>query len=185
VDFNIMGIFLMVKVGAQEVSHDALLGLDLRIQLVIQHDFPHILFEDTFKWAMQFSSQVDEIDQGTEAHDRDRHGQASARLLFHGGDAGGSVPWDPRKAALYEKYDEVSIYSRALPNRPLPSQCLNKIPMGTIKVDSCELMPPPHTPTTESIELLIHQSTCPHSPRRLAFMNPWLSGMHWTARQRR
>jgi NADH dehydrogenase (ubiquinone) Fe-S protein 2 len=52
----------------------------------VAFDLPHGLLDDIFKWATQFSSRIDEIEELR----------------------GSGVKWDLRKVAPYDKYDEVS-----------------------------------------------------------------------------
>jgi hypothetical protein len=44
----------------------------------------------------------------------------------------------------------------SLTHSPRPYQCLNKIPLGAIKIDDNKLVPPPRASMKESMESLIH-----------------------------
>ncbi|KZS93382.1 NADH-ubiquinone oxidoreductase [Sistotremastrum niveocremeum HHB9708] len=90
---------------------------------------------------------------------------------------GSGVKWDLRKVAPYDKYDEVEFdvpvgvngdcYDRYLCRvqefreslriiGQARCMCLNKIPLGAIKVDDHKLVPPPRASMKESMESLIH-----------------------------
>jgi NADH:ubiquinone oxidoreductase subunit D len=45
---------------------------------------------------------------------------------------------------------------RSLTHSPRLYQCLNKIPLGAIKIDDNKLVPPPRASMKESMESLIH-----------------------------
>ncbi|KAI0778633.1 NADH-ubiquinone oxidoreductase [Trametes elegans] len=149
----------------------------------VAFDLPHGLLEDIFKWATQFSSRVDEIEEVVTGNRiwKERTigiGVVTAKEAldwsFSGVMLRGSgVPWDIRKAAPYDKYDEVEFdvpvgkngdcYDRYLcrvqefrESLRIVHQCLNKIPTGAIKVDDYKLVPPPRASMKESMESLIH-----------------------------
>ena len=83
----------------------------------VAFDLPHGLLEDIFKWATQFSSRVDEIEEVVTGNRIWKQrtvgiGKVTAKQAldysFTGVMLRGSgVPWDLRKVAPYEKYDEV------------------------------------------------------------------------------
>ncbi len=83
----------------------------------VAFDLPHGLLEDIFKWATQFSSRVDEIEEVVTGNRiwKERTigiGVVTAKQAldysFSGVMLRGSgVPWDIRKVAPYDKYDEV------------------------------------------------------------------------------
>ncbi|KAI0756557.1 NADH-ubiquinone oxidoreductase [Daedaleopsis nitida] len=149
----------------------------------VAFDLPHGLLEDIFKWATQFSSRVDEIEEVVTGNRiwKERTigiGVVTAKealdYSFSGVMLRGSgVPWDIRKVAPYDKYDEVEFdvpvgkngdcYDRYLcrvqefrESLRIISQCLNKMPTGAVKVDDYKLVPPPRASMKESMESLIH-----------------------------
>jgi NADH dehydrogenase (ubiquinone) Fe-S protein 2 len=83
----------------------------------VAFDLPHGLLNDIFKWATQFSSRVDEIEQvvtGNRIWKQRTIGigkvtaQEALDYSFSGVMLRGSgVQWDLRKVAPYDKYDEV------------------------------------------------------------------------------
>jgi NADH dehydrogenase (ubiquinone) Fe-S protein 2 len=83
----------------------------------VAFDLPHGLLEDIFKWATQFSSRVDEIEEVVTGNRiwKTRTigiGKVTAKealdYSFTGVMLRGSgIPWDLRKVAPYEKYAEV------------------------------------------------------------------------------
>ncbi|KAG8990872.1 NADH:ubiquinone oxidoreductase 49kD subunit [Tulasnella sp. 427] len=149
----------------------------------VAFDIPHGMLDDIFKWATQFSSRIDEIEEvvtGNRIWKTRTVGIAKVTVQqamdysFSGVMLRGSgVPWDIRKVAPYEKYDEVEFdipvgkngdcYDRYLcrvqemrESLRIISQCLNKMPPGAIKVDDHKLVPPPRAMMKESMESLIH-----------------------------
>jgi NADH dehydrogenase (ubiquinone) Fe-S protein 2 len=83
----------------------------------VAFDLPQGLLEDIFKWATQFSSRIDEIEEVVTGNRIWKQrtvgiGRVTAKQAldysFTGVMLRGSgVPWDLRKVAPYEKYDEV------------------------------------------------------------------------------
>ncbi|KNZ72940.1 NADH-ubiquinone oxidoreductase 49 kDa subunit, mitochondrial [Termitomyces sp. J132] len=149
----------------------------------VAFDLPHGLLDDIFKWATQFSSRVDEIEEVVSGNRiwKERTigiGRVTAKQAldysFSGVMLRGSgIKWDLRKVAPYDKYDEVEFdipvgqngdcYDRYLcrvqemrESLHIISQCLNKMPLGAIKVDDHKLVPPPRASMKESMESLIH-----------------------------
>ncbi|KAK1927497.1 nife hydrogenase-like protein [Papiliotrema laurentii] len=149
----------------------------------VAFDLPHGLLDDIFKWATQFSSRVDEIEEvvtGNRIWKQRTIGigtvtaQQALDYSFSGVMLRGSgVPWDLRKVQPYDKYDEVEFdipvgkngdcYDRYLcrvqefrESLRIISQCLNKMPTGAIKVDDHKIVPPPRASMKESMESLIH-----------------------------
>jgi len=86
----------------------------------VAFDLPHGLLEDIFKWATQFSSRVDEIEEvvtGNRIWKQRTIGigvvtaQEALDYSFSGVMLRGSgIPWDLRKVQPYDKYDEVCLY---------------------------------------------------------------------------
>ena len=84
----------------------------------VAFDLPHGLLEDIFKWATQFSSRVDEIEEvvtGNRIWKQRTVGigivtaEQAMNYSFSGVMLRGSgIKWDLRKVAPYDKYDEVS-----------------------------------------------------------------------------
>lgn len=83
----------------------------------VAFDLPHGLLEDIYKWATQFSSRVDEIEEVVTGNRiwKERTigiGVVTAKealdYSFSGVMLRGSgIPWDIRKVAPYDKYNEV------------------------------------------------------------------------------
>ncbi|GJJ13128.1 NADH:ubiquinone oxidoreductase 49kD subunit [Clathrus columnatus] len=149
----------------------------------VAFDLPHGLLDDIFKWATQFSSRIDEIEEvvtGNRIWKSRTIGIApvtAEQALAYGFSGvmlrGSGVKWDLRKVAPYDKYDEVEFdvpigtngdcYDRYLcrvqefrESLRIIDQCLNKMPTGVIKVDDHKLVPPPRAMMKESMESLIH-----------------------------
>ncbi|KAJ7872149.1 putative NADH-ubiquinone oxidoreductase 49 kDa subunit [Mycena olivaceomarginata] len=149
----------------------------------VAFDLPHGLLDDIFKWATQFASRVDEIEEvvsgnriwkqrtvgvGVVSADDARSYGFSGVMV-----RGSGIAWDLRKVQGYDKYDEVEFdipvgkngdcYDRYLcrvqemrESLRIVSQCLNLITPGAIKVDDHKLVPPPRASMKESMESLIH-----------------------------
>ncbi|KAG6329392.1 hypothetical protein ID866_9697 [Astraeus odoratus] len=149
----------------------------------VAFDLPHGLLEDIHKWATQFSSRVDEIEEVVTGNRIWKQrtvgiGVVTAKealdYSFTGVMLRGSgIPWDIRKVAPYDKYDEVEFdipvgkngdcYDRYLcrvqefrESLRIIHQCLNKMPTGVVKVDDNKIVPPPRASMKESMEALIH-----------------------------
>jgi NADH:ubiquinone oxidoreductase subunit D len=85
----------------------------------VAFDLPHGLLDDIFKWATQFSSRVDEIEEvvtGNRIWQARTIGIApvtAEQALAYGFSGvmlrGSGIKWDIRKTAPYDKYDEVSL----------------------------------------------------------------------------
>lgn len=83
----------------------------------VAFDLPHGLLEDIYKWATQFSSRIDEIEEVVTGNRIWKQrtigiGVVTAKQAldysFSGVMLRGSgIPWDIRKIAPYDKYDEV------------------------------------------------------------------------------
>ncbi|ADV25360.1 NADH-ubiquinone oxidoreductase 49 kDa subunit, mitochondrial [Cryptococcus gattii Ru294] len=149
----------------------------------VAFDLPHGLLDDIFKWATQFSSRVDEIEEvvtGNRIWKQRTIGigpvtaQQALDYSFSGVMLRGSgIPWDIRKVAPYDAYDKVEFdvpigkngdcYDRYLcrvqefrESLRIIGQCLNKIPDGAYKIDDHKIVPPPRASMKESMESLIH-----------------------------
>ena len=83
----------------------------------VAFDIPHGLLEDIYKWATQFSSRVDEIEEVVTGNRiwKERTvgiGVVTAKEALDYGFTGvmlrgSGIPWDLRKTQPYDKYDEV------------------------------------------------------------------------------
>ena len=83
----------------------------------VAFDLPHGILDDIFKWATQFSSRIDEIEEvvtGNRIWKTRTIGIApvtAEQALSYGFSGvmlrGSGVKWDLRKVAPYDKYDEV------------------------------------------------------------------------------
>ncbi|UZJ56989.1 hypothetical protein CBS101457_006309 [Exobasidium rhododendri] len=149
----------------------------------VAFDLPHGLLDDIHKWATQFSSRVDEIEEVVTGNRvwKGRTigiGTVTAQQALDFGFSGvmlrgSGVPWDIRKVAPYDAYDQVEFdvpvgkngdcYDRYLcrieefrQSLRIIEQCLNKMPAGQYKVDDHKLTPPPRASMKESMESLIH-----------------------------
>lgn len=149
----------------------------------VAFDLPHGLLDDIHKWATQFSSRVDEIEEIVTGNRiwKGRTigiGKVTAEQALNYGFSGvmlrgSGVPWDIRKVAPYDAYDQVEFdvpvgkngdcYDRYLcrveefrQSLRIIEQCLNKMPAGQIKVDDHKIVPPPRANMKESMESLIH-----------------------------
>ncbi|ORY27463.1 putative NADH-ubiquinone oxidoreductase [Naematelia encephala] len=149
----------------------------------VAFDLPHGLLDDIFKWATQFGSRVDEIEEVVTGNRiwmarTIGVGTVTAQQALDYGFSGvmlrgSGIPWDIRKVAPYDMYDQVDFdipvgkngdcYDRYLcrvqefrESLSIIHQCLNKMPTGAIKVDDHKIVPPPRASMKESMESLIH-----------------------------
>lgn len=149
----------------------------------VAFDLPHGLLDDIHKWATQFGSRIDEIEEVVTGNRvwKSRTigiGKVSAEEALNYGFSGvmlrgSGVPWDIRKVAPYDAYDQVDFdvpvgkngdcYDRYLcrieefrQSLRIIEQCLNKMPAGQFKVDDHKIVPPPRANMKESMESLIH-----------------------------
>ncbi|PWN35140.1 putative NADH dehydrogenase 49K chain [Meira miltonrushii] len=149
----------------------------------VAYDLPHGLLDDIHKWATQFGSRVDEMEELVTGNRiwKSRTigiGTVSAQQALDFGFSGvmlrgSGIPWDIRKVAPYDAYDQVEFdvpvgkngdcYDRYLcrveefrQSLRIIEQCLNKMPAGQYKVDDHKLVPPPRASMKESMESLIH-----------------------------
>jgi NADH dehydrogenase (ubiquinone) Fe-S protein 2 len=114
----------------------------------VAFDLPHGLLEDIFKWATQFSSRVDEIEEVVTGNRIWQQrtigiGKVTAKQAldysFTGVMLRGSgVPWDLRKVAPYDKYDEVRpvllIWERLLMTEYLRSNSTSRLEKMEIRM---------------------------------------------------
>ncbi|CEH17308.1 nadh-ubiquinone oxidoreductase [Ceraceosorus bombacis] len=148
----------------------------------VAFDLPHGLLDDIHKWATQFSSRVDEIEEVVTSNRIWKMrtigvGKVTAQQALDYGFSGpmlrgSGIPWDIRKVAPYDAYDQVDFdvpvgkngdcYDRYLcrveefrQSLRIIEQCLNKMPAGQYKVDDYKIVPPPRATMKESMEGLI------------------------------
>jgi NADH dehydrogenase (ubiquinone) Fe-S protein 2 len=128
----------------------------------VAFDLPHGLLDDIFKWATQFSSRVDEIEEvvtgnriwkGRTIGIGKVTAQEALDYSFSGVMLRGSgIPWDIRKVAPYDAYDQVEFDVPVGKNgdcckfKPLPykiatDQCRRSIPVSSSGVPR---VPPNH-----------------------------------------
>ncbi|KAJ3415620.1 NADH dehydrogenase [ubiquinone] iron-sulfur protein 2 [Chytridiales sp. JEL 0842] len=146
-------------------------------------DMPIGLMEDIYKWALQFNSRVDELEEALSCNRVWKNrligiGKVSAQQAldwsFSGVMLRGSgISWDLRKEQPYDAYDKVEFdipvgtngdcYDRYLcrveemrQSLRIIGQCLAQMPEGPIKVDDYKIVPPPRASMKESMEALIH-----------------------------
>ncbi|WVQ83616.1 NADH-ubiquinone oxidoreductase 49 kDa subunit, mitochondrial [Cryptococcus sp. DSM 104549] len=149
----------------------------------VAFDLPHGLLDDIFKWATQFSTRIDEVEEVVTGNRiwKGRTigiGPVTAQQALDYGFSGvmlrgSGVKWDIRKVAPYDAYDQVEFdvpigkngdcYDRYLcrvqefrESLRIISQCLSKIPDGAHKIDDHKIVPPPRASMKESMESLIH-----------------------------
>lgn len=136
----------------------------------VHQDLPLGLLDDIYQWATQFSDRIDETEELLTENriwiSRTQGiGVVSAaealNLSFTGVMLRGSgVPWDIRKSAPYDAYDQVEFdipvgingdcYDRYLcrmeefrQSLRIIHQCLNNMPAGPICVEDYKISPPP------------------------------------------
>ena len=149
----------------------------------VHKDIPVGLSEDIYKFAEQFSSRIDEIDDlltGSRIWKQRLvdigvvGAQEALKMGFSGVMLRGSgVAWDLRKTQPYEIYEELSwevptgtngdCYDRYLirieemrQSLRIIVQCLDKMPSGAIKIDDYKISPPSRVELKSSMEALIH-----------------------------
>lgn len=149
----------------------------------VAFDLPPGLLDDIYHWCTQFSGRVDEIEELVTANRlwKERTvgiGTVTAEQAINYGFSGpmlraSGVPWDIRKVAPYDAYDQVDFdvpvgqngdcYDRYVcrieefrQSLRIIHQCLNKMPAGQIKVDDHKISPPPRAMMKDSMESLIH-----------------------------
>jgi len=149
----------------------------------VAFDLPHGLLDDIFKWSTAFSQRVDEFEElltenriwkqrtigvGSVTAEQALDYSFSGVML-----RGSGIPWDIRKVAPYDAYDQVEFdvpvgkngdcYDRYLcrteefrQSLRIINQCLNKMPGGHYKIDDYKITAPPRASMKESMEGLIH-----------------------------
>ncbi len=149
----------------------------------VAQDLPLGISEDIFKFAHQFASRIDEmeemltnnriwkqrlVDVGVVTADQALDWGFSGVMLRASG-----ISWDLRKTQPYDVYDRMNFdvpvgtrgdcYDRYLirieemrQSLRIIMQCLNEMPQGMIKVDDRKITPPSRSQMKHSMESLIH-----------------------------
>jgi NADH dehydrogenase (ubiquinone) Fe-S protein 2 len=149
----------------------------------VAQDLPIGLSEDIFKFAQQFGSRIDEmeemltnnriwkqrlVDIGVVSADQGMDWGFSGVML-----RGSGISWDLRKSMPYDVYDQINFdvpvgqkgdcYDRYLirveemrQSIRIILQCLNQLPNGMIKADDRKITPPSRAQMKQSMESLIH-----------------------------
>lgn len=146
-------------------------------------DMPLGLSEDIYKWARQFSSRIDEMEEMLTSNRIWKQrlvdvGVVSAEKALDWGFSGvmlrgSGVSWDLRKTQPYDIYDKLDFqipvgskgdcYDRYLirveemrQSLRIIYQTLEKMPAGSIKTDDRKITPPARSQMKTSMESLIH-----------------------------
>ena len=149
----------------------------------VNQDLPLGLLEDIFKFTLQFSSRIDEIEElltenriwkqrlvdvGVISYEQAIDWGLSGPLLRSTG-----YSWDIRKAQPYEIYDKLDFVipigkrgdcydrycirvSEMRESLKIILQCLNRMPTGEIKIENFKVSPPSRQDMKRSMEALIH-----------------------------
>lgn len=149
----------------------------------VAQDLPLGLSEDIYRFARQFASRIDEmeemltgnriwkqrlVDIGVVTSDQALDWGFSGVML-----RGSGVAWDLRKTQPYDVYDKMDFqvpvgsrgdcYDRYLirveemrQSLRIILQCLQEMPQGEVKADDRKITPPPRTHMKTSMESLIH-----------------------------
>lgn len=149
----------------------------------VAQDLPMGLCDDIYKFAKQFASRIDEMEDVLSANRIWKQrlvdiGIVTAQEALDWGFSGimlrgSGIAWDLRKTQPYDIYDELEFdvpvgnkgdcYDRYLirieemrQSLRMVIQCLNKMPEGVIKADDKKISPPSRVDMKESMEALIH-----------------------------
>ena len=149
----------------------------------VSQDIPVGLLDDIYKFSLQFSSRIDEIEELLTNNRIWKQrlvgiGIVTASQALNWGFSGvmlrgSGIAWDLRKMAPYEVYDKLDFdipvgkngdcYDRYLirvqemrESLKLIFQCLNNIPLGFIKSEDKKLVPPSRSQMKSIMESLIH-----------------------------
>lgn len=149
----------------------------------VAQDLPHGLCEDIWRFAQQYASRLDEmeemltsnriwkqrlVDIGVVTADQALDWGFSGVML-----RGSGVNWDLRKTQPYDIYPSMNFdvpvgtrgdcYDRYLirveemrQSLRIIMQCINEMPQGLIKVDDRKITPPSRSQLKQSMESLIH-----------------------------
>lgn len=149
----------------------------------VSQDIPVGLLDDIYKFSLQFSSRIDEIEELLTNNRIWKQrlvgiGIVTAAQALNWGFSGvmlrgSGIAWDLRKMAPYEIYDKLDFdipvgkngdcYDRYLirvqemrESLKLIFQCLNSIPVGFVKSEDKKLVPPSRSQMKSNMESLIH-----------------------------
>jgi NADH dehydrogenase (ubiquinone) Fe-S protein 2 len=149
----------------------------------VSQDLPIGLLDDIYQFIVQFGSRIDEIEELLSNNRIWKQrlvdiGIVTAKEALDWGFTGvmlrgSGVTWDLRKVQPYEIYDKLSFsipvgskgdcYDRYLirvqemrESLNIIYQCLQKIPVGFVKVDDRKLVPPTRAQMKMNMESLIH-----------------------------
>lgn len=149
----------------------------------VTEDIPIGLIEDIYRFALQFSQRINEIEELLSGNRIWKQrlvdiGKVSLNEALSYGFSGvmlrgSGLPWDIRKVYPYEVYDLLDFdipyglngdcYDRYLirinemrQSLRIIEQCINNIPKGIIKVEDKKVVPPSRTFMKFSMESLIH-----------------------------
>lgn len=149
----------------------------------VSQDLPIGLLDDIYQFIVQFGSRIDEIEELLSNNRIWKQrlvdiGIVTAKEALDWGFTGvmlrgSGVTWDLRKVQPYEIYDKLSFsipvgskgdcYDRYLirvqemrESLNIIYQCLQRIPVGFIKVDDRKLVPPTRAQMKMNMESLIH-----------------------------
>nr|YP_007890576.1 NADH dehydrogenase subunit 7 [Histiona aroides]AGH24070.1 NADH dehydrogenase subunit 7 [Histiona aroides] len=149
----------------------------------VSQDLPMGICEDIYKFAKQFASRIDEMEDVLSGNRIWKQrlvdiGIVTAQEALDWGFSGvmlrgSGIAWDLRKTQSYDVYDELDFdipvghkgdcYDRYLirmeemrQSLRIVMQCLNKMPEGVIKADDKKISPPSRVDMKESMEALIH-----------------------------
>ena len=149
----------------------------------VSQDLPIGLLDDIYRFCIQFSSRIDEIEElltnnriwkqrlvniGIVTISQALNWGFSGVML-----RGSGIAWDLRRTQPYEIYEELDFnvpvgkngdcYDRYLirmnemrQSINIINQCINQIPNGLVKTDDHKLFPPTRASMKESMEALIH-----------------------------
>lgn len=149
----------------------------------VAFDLPIGLLDDVRKWASQFASRVDEVEELLTGNRIWRNrlqdvGIVTAKEALDYGFSGvmlrgSGISWDLRKERPYDAYDRVEFdvpigtkgdcFDRYVcrteemrQSLRIIVQCIDQMPDGPVKVDDFKIVAPPRTVMKESMEALIH-----------------------------
>ena len=149
----------------------------------VAQDLPMGLCEDIYKFAQQFASRIDEIEEMLTNNRIWKQrlvniGIVKAQQALNWGFSGvmlrgSGICWDLRKTQPYDNYDTINFeipvgskgdcYDRYLirieemrQSLRIILQCLNLLPLGLIKTDDRKITPPSRSQMKQNMESLIH-----------------------------
>jgi NADH dehydrogenase I D subunit len=149
----------------------------------VAQDIPMGLCEDIYKFNVQFSSRLDEVDEILTDNRIWKQrlvdvGIVTAEQAMDWGFTGvmlrgSGVKWDLRRNQPYDVYDKLDFdipvgtkgdcYDRYLIRMEemrqsirIMQQCINQMPQGPVKIDDRKITPPSRSNMKQSMEALIH-----------------------------